>query len=288
MKEGKSPKPQGEGDRIAKVMARAGLCSRRDAEKWIAEGRVKVNGTALRSPAYNVRPGDSIAVDGKPLPSTERTRLWLYNKPRGLVTTARDPQQRRTVFDALPEDLPRVVAVGRLDINSEGLLLLTNDGGLARILELPATGWLRRYRARAHGKVDPAALAALKDGVAIDGVVYGPVEAAIDREQGANVWLTVGIREGKNREVKKVLAHLGLVVNRLIRTSFGPFQLAELPSGAVEEVRRKVIREQLGPRLAHAAGIDWQDPGQLPAGRAPASPPPSRRKPQKAHADRRR
>jgi 23S rRNA pseudouridine2605 synthase len=287
MKEGKTPEPQGEGNRIAKVMARAGLCSRRDAEKWIAAGRVKVNGTALRSPAYNVRPRDRITVDGKPLPITERTRLWLYNKPRGLVTTARDPEGRRTVFDALPEDLPRVVAIGRLDINSEGLLLLTNDGGLARILELPSTGWLRRYRARAHGKVDPAALAALQDGVTIDGVVYGPVEAAIDREQGANVWLTVGIREGKNREVKKVLAHLGLAVNRLIRVSFGPFQLGELPSGAVEEIRRKVLREQLGPSLARAAGIDWQDPVQLPAGRA-ASSPPSRRKPQKAHADRRR
>jgi len=288
MKEGKSPRPQGEGDRIAKVIARAGLCSRRDAEKWIADGRVRVNGKLLRSPAYNIRPGDNVLVDGKPLPATERTRLWLYNKPRGLVTAARDPQGRRTVFDALPEDLPRVVAVGRLDMNSEGLLLLTNDGGLARILELPSTGWLRRYRVRAHGKVDPAALAALKDGVTVDGVVYGPVEATIDREQGSNVWLTVGVREGRNREVRKILAHLGLSVNRLIRISFGPFQLGDLPSGEVEEVRRKVLREQLGPRLARAAGIDWNDPVQLPVGRRPASPPPARRKTGRPHADRRR
>jgi 23S rRNA pseudouridine2605 synthase len=288
MKEGKSPRPQGEGDRIAKVIARAGLCSRRDAEKWIADGRVRVNGKLLRSPAYNIRPGDNVLVDGKPLPATERTRLWLYNKPRGLVTAARDPQGRRTVFDALPEDLPRVVAVGRLDMNSEGLLLLTNDGGLARILELPSTGWLRRYRVRAHGKVDPAALAALKDGVTVDGVVYGPVEATIDREQGSNVWLTVGVREGRNREVRKILAHLGLSVNRLIRISFGPFQLGDLPSGEVEEVRRKVLREQLGPRLARAAGIDWDDPVQLPVGRRPASPPPARRKTGRPHADRRR
>ena len=269
-------------------MARAGLCSRRDAEKWIAEGRVTVNGTVLRTPAYDVKPGDSISVDGTPLPAAERTRLWLYHKPRGLVTTARDPQGRRTVFEALPEDMPRVVAVGRLDINSEGLLLLTNDGGLARILELPSTGWLRRYRVRAHGTVSEGALAALKDGVTIDGVRYGPIEAAIERRQGANVWLSIGIREGKNREVKKVLAHLDLVVNRLIRISFGPFQLGDLPAGAVQEVRRKVLREQLGDRLAREAGIDWGDRTDAVIRPRPAFPVRQRGARRAAHADRRR
>ncbi|MBE7220165.1 MAG: pseudouridine synthase, partial [Caulobacteraceae bacterium] len=248
-----------EGDRIAKVMARAGLCSRRDAEAWIKEGRVAVNGKTLTSPALNIGPDDAITVDGQPVSARERTRLFLYHKPRGLVTTARDPEGRPTVFDALPDDLPRVVSVGRLDINTEGLLLLTNDGGLARVLELPATGWLRRYRVRANGFVAPEKLEALKDGITIDGVDYAGIEAALDRTQGANQWLTMGLREGKNREIKRVLEHLGLFVNRLIRLSFGPFQLGDLAEGAVEEVRTRVLQDQLGEALAAEAGVMWED-----------------------------
>ena len=248
------------GQRIAKVMARAGVCSRRDAEAWIAEGRVAVNGEVLKSPAFNVSETDDVRVDGKPLAAPERTRLFLFHKPRGLVTTARDPEGRQTVFSVLPPDLPRLVAIGRLDINTEGLLLLTNDGGLARVLELPSTGWLRRYRVRAHGIIEQAALDQLSEGVTIDGVDYLGVEAKLDREQGANAWLTLGLREGKNREIKKILEHLGLAVNRLIRISFGPFELGDLPEGEVMEVRTRVLRDQLGVKLAKEANVDFDAP----------------------------
>ncbi len=245
--------------RIAKVMARAGVASRRDAEAWIAAGRVSVNGKVIASPALNVGPRDVIAVDGKPLPGRERTRLWLYHKPRGLVTTARDPEGRTTVFEVLPPELPRVVSVGRLDLNTEGLLLLTNDGGLARVLAHPSTAWLRRYRVRAFGQVELEKLDALKQGIEIDGFSYGPIEAAVDRQQGDNVWLTLGLREGKNREVRRVLEHLGLSVNRLIRLSFGPFQLGDLGEGAAEEIRTRYLKDQLGS-LADEAGCDFDAP----------------------------
>lgn len=251
-------------DRIAKVIARAGVASRRDVEAMIAEGRVTLNGKVLESPAINVTAADTITVDGEPLPTKERTRLWLYHKPRGLVTTARDPEGRPTVFDNLPEDLPRVVAVGRLDINTEGLLLLTNDGGLARVIAHPDTGWLRRYKVRAHGDITQADLDGLRDGITIDGIEYGPVEARLDRMQGDNVWITMGLREGKNREIKRILEHLGMQVNRLIRMSFGPFQLGELEQGLVEEVRTKVLRDQLGAALAQEAGVDFESPVREP------------------------
>jgi 23S rRNA pseudouridine2605 synthase len=241
--------------RIAKAMAHAGLCSRRDAEAWIAAGRVLVNGKVLTTPAHIISPDDKIVVDGEPLPAPQAPRLWRYNKPRGLVTSHKDPQGRRTVFDALPPNLPRVVSIGRLDINTEGLLLLTTDGALARHLELPSTGWLRRYRVRAHGRVSEEALHGLRAGVTIDGVRYGPVEARIDREQGSNLWLTLSLREGQNREVKRLAEHLGLTVNRLIRLSFGPLALGDLDEGEVEEVKRRVLADQLGPKLAREFGL---------------------------------
>jgi 23S rRNA pseudouridine2605 synthase len=234
------------GERIAKVLARAGLCSRRDAERWIAAGRVSVDGEVLTSPAVTVTPERDVRVDGKPIPTPERSRLWRYHKPPGLVTTHRDEKARPTIFDRLPPGLPRVISVGRLDLASEGLLLLTNDGGLARRLELPATGWVRRYRVRVHGIVEPERLAALARGITVDGVRYGPIEASLDRQQGSNAWLTVGLREGKNREVRRVLEHLGYSVTRLIRLSYGPFQLGNLARGAVEEVPHRVLADQLG------------------------------------------
>jgi len=257
--------------RIAKALARAGLCSRREAERWIAQGRVSVNGEVLASPARDVSATDRILVDGNPLPAPEPPRLWRYHKPKGLVTTHADPQGRPTVFGALPEHLPRVVSVGRLDYNTEGLLLLTNDGALARHLELPATGWMRRYRVRAHGTVTQADLDRLKDGIEIAGVRYGPIEATLDKPQGTNVWLTLGLREGKNREVRKILETLNLSVNRLIRISFGPFQLLDLEPGGVEPVKRRVLIEQLGPRVASELRLaEFDEDESKPRGKAPA------------------
>jgi 23S rRNA pseudouridine2605 synthase len=260
------------GERIAKVIARAGLASRREAEEWIAAGRVAVNGTVVRSPALNVTARDRVNVDGEPLPARQRTRLFLYHKPRGLLTSRTDPQGRPTIFAHLPKELPRLISVGRLDFNTEGLILLTNDGALARVLELPATGWLRRYRVRAHGAVTQRQLDELRAGVTIDGIHYREIEAALDRVQGSNLWLTFAIREGKNREVRTVLGHLGLTVTRLIRISFGPFQLAELAEGAVEEVGTRVLREQLGERVAALSGADFS---------APVIPPPPPQKQEK-------
>ena len=233
------------GERIAKWLSRAGVASRRDAERMVAEGRVKLNNAVVTHPATFIAKGDLVVVDGKLVEEPERTRLWRYHKPDGLMTTHRDPEGRPTVFQKLPPQLPRVVSVGRLDLNSEGLLLLTNDGALARRLELPATGWIRRYRVRVFGAVDPKALAALANGVTVEGVRYGPIEAGLDSRKGDNCWLTMGLREGRNREIRRVLAHLGFQVSRLIRVSYGPFQLGLLERGAVEEVPGKVLREQV-------------------------------------------
>jgi 23S rRNA pseudouridine2605 synthase len=268
-------------ERIAKRLARAGLCSRRDAERWIAEGRVSVDGVRLESPAVLVTAASRIAVDGKPIPEKSPTRLWRYHKPRGLVTTAKDPQGRLTVFQALPADMPRVVSVGRLDLNSEGLLLLTNDGELARRLELPATGWTRRYRVRVRGLVDPKQLARLAGGIEVAGIAYGPVKAALDRQKGENAWLTMALKEGKNREVRRLCEHFGWQVGRLIRVAYGPFQLGELGSGAVDEVPRKALNEQLGLGAPAGHAVKRARPPRPKPGKP-------RREQRAAHADRRR
>ena len=262
------------GERIAKVIARAGICSRRDAERLIAEGRVTLNGKKIASPAVNVTARDKVTVDGAGLPSAEGVRLWRYHKPKGRVTTHRDPQERPTVFEALPDDMPRVISVGRLDFNTEGLLLLTNDGALARHMERPATGWLRRYRVRARGTIAQSDLDVLADGVEIEGIRYGPIEARVDRVQGGNLWLTLGLREGKNREVRRIMEHLQLTVNRLIRLSFGPFALGDLEPGAIEEVKRRVLAEQLGTEMAETLGVasKRQDRGKEEDETRPARP----------------
>ena len=234
------------GDRIAKVLARAGIASRREAERMIEAGRVSVNGKKITSPALNVTPADKIVVDGKSVAEPEPARLWIYHKPKGLVTTTSDEKGRDNVFDALPEDLPRVMSVGRLDINSEGLLLLTNDGGIKRRLELPSTGWLRRYRVRVNGTPEEKTIEPLRTGMTVDGEKFQGMEVKFDRQQGSNAWLTIGIREGKNREIRRAMTAVGLAVNRLIRVSYGPFQLGNLKEGAVEEIKSKVMKDQLG------------------------------------------
>lgn len=250
------------GDRIAKVLARAGVASRREAEKIVEAGRVTVNGKTILTPALNVTPNDRIVVDGKALAEAEPPRIWLYYKTIGLVTTERDEKGRETVFDALPEDMPRVMSVGRLDINSEGLLLLTNDGELKRRMELPATGWLRRYRVRINGSLSEAKLDQLRNGIEVDGIHYAPVEVKFDRQQGANAWLTMGLREGKNREIRRLMEAMGVVVNRLLRVSYGPFQLGTLKPGAIEEVKQRIVRDQMGLR-------DTPKPSQVRKGKRP-------------------
>ncbi len=236
-----------EGQRIAKVMARAGLCSRRDAERWIADGRVSVNGKAIDSPALNVLPSDRIIVDGKPMnkEGMKEPRLFRYHKPSGLVTTHKDEEGRQTVFESLPDNLPRLISVGRLDLNTEGLLLLTNDGELSRFMELPATGWARRYKVRAYGRISQERLDELKKGVTIEGIKYASIDATLEKQQGDNAWMSITLTEGKNREIRRVMEYLGMRVNRLIRLSYGPFQLGNLKEGAVEEIKTKVLKEQL-------------------------------------------
>ncbi|MDG3040739.1 pseudouridine synthase [Roseicyclus marinus] len=261
-------------ERIAKRLSRAGIASRREAERMIAEGRVTVNGSIIDSPALNVTERDQITVDGKPVAEAERPRLWLYHKPTGLVTTAKDEKGRETVFDKLPEDMPRVMSVGRLDLNSEGLLLLTNDGGIKRKLELPATGWLRKYRVRVKGAPTEATLEPLRKGLVIEGERFQGMEATLDRQQGANAWLTIGLREGKNREIRRAMAEIGLEVNRLIRISYGPFRLGTLKPGEVEEIKPRVLRDQLGIEAAVEGHAVAKDKPKRPPVRKKSTPRP--------------
>ena len=253
-----------EGERIAKVLSRAGISSRREAERLIEAGEVQVNGKTITSAALNVTSRDKITVSGEPVGAPEPARLWLYYKPEGLVTSASDEKGRDTVFDHLPEDMPRVMSVGRLDLNSEGLLLLTNDGTLKRQLELPSTGWLRKYRVRVKGNPTDPELDPLRKGITVEGERFLPMEVVLDRHQGSNAWLTVGLREGKNREIRRAINALGMIVNRLIRVSYGPFRLNDLKPGEVEEVRARVLRDQLGTMLPNAP----EDAGPKPRGAA--------------------
>ena len=271
----KTPKPV-EGERIAKVLSRAGVASRREAERMIELGEVKVNGRVITSPALNVTAKDRITVRGEPLAEKEPVRLWLYYKPEGLVTSASDEKGRETVFDTLPEEMPRVMSIGRLDLNSEGLLLLTNDGGLKRRLELPSTGWLRKYRVRVHGNPTDPDLDPLRQGIVVDGERFQPMQVVLDRVQGANAWLTVGLREGKNREIRRAMTEIGLTVNRLIRVSYGPFRLNDLQPGQVEEVRPRTLKDQLGfdPNGDEAPEPAKRSPAAKP-GRKPATAPKS-------------
>ena len=250
-----TPEAAPKGERIAKIMARAGLCSRREAERWIAEGRVAVDGSVIASAALNIADPGTVSVDGKPLPGADPPRLWRYHKPPGVLTTAHDSRGRPTISDKMPPGLPRIMPIGRLDMASEGLLLMTNDGALKRHLELPATGWTRRYRVRVYGRIDTRKLTGLAAGITVEGMKYGPMEAKLERQDGANGWVAIALREGKNREVRKVMAHLGLAVNRLIRVSFGPFQLGGLERGAVEEMPARVLRQQLGKAMAEKLGL---------------------------------
>ena len=255
-------------ERIAKVLARAGLCSRREAERWITDGRVKVDGKTLESPAFTVSSSNVILVDGNPLPQAQKQRLWRYHKPTGLVTTHKDPQGRPTVFERLPKALGRVISVGRLDLNSEGLLLLTNDGDLARRLEMPSIGWVRRYRVRVRGTVDEKRLEALKNGVTVAGIKYSAIAATLDSKTRTNAWLSVALSEGKNREIRKVMEHLDLSVNRLIRLSYGPFQLGKLGRSEVDEVPAKILRDQMsedGPKATGKfRGKGWAKSKKVP------------------------
>ncbi|MBI1416304.1 MAG: pseudouridine synthase [Limimaricola sp.] len=280
------PPPSPEGDRIAKVLSRAGIASRREAERMIAEGRVKVNGKVIDSPALNIGPGDRVLVDGKPVGEPDPPRLWLYHKPAGLVTTAKDEKDRPTVFGALPPEMPRVMSVGRLDLNSEGLLLLTNDGALKRRLELPSTGWLRRYRVRINGTASEASLERLRAGIEVEGVRYQPMTVTFDRQQGANAWLTVGLREGKNREIRRAMEAIGVTVNRLIRVSYGPFQLGNLAEGAVEEIKQRVLRDQLGVAPEGATARPKPQRRRKPLAAPEKTPPHGAKPPRKAPSGR--